>query len=152
MIQLKQLIPKEYCLACQGCCRFGQQDSVWLPQLLEEEKNRLGKIRILPDPDQGNFICGFLNKENNKCKIYHLRPFECQLYPFIFNRQNNKVFFAADLKCPFVKEHLESQEFKEYTRRLTELIKSPSFINILKNNPLLIQTYIGVLSLEELEM
>jgi Fe-S-cluster containining protein len=149
MVQLRQFIPKDYCLSCQGCCRFAQNDSVWLPQLLEEEKNRLGKLRVILDQEQGNFICGFLNKENNKCKVYRLRPFDCQLYPFIFHRQNNKVFLAADLKCIFLKENFPSQEFKDYARRLIELIKTPSFLNILKSNPGLIQTYIGAAPIEE---
>jgi Fe-S-cluster containining protein len=152
MIQLKQLIPKDYCFSCQGCCRFNQEDSIWFPHLLEEEKKRLGKIRALADPQQGNFICAFLNKESNKCRIYNLRPFECQLYPFVFNRNNNKVFLAVDLNCTFIKENPRNQEFKDYVQRLTDLISSPSVLNILKNNPQLIQTYEGVLALAAIDI
>jgi Fe-S-cluster containining protein len=149
MIRLKQLIPKDYCLSCQGCCRFNKENSIWYPQLLEEEKSKLGKIRILANPEQNNFICGFLNKENNKCRIYHIRPFECQLYPFVLDRKNNKIFVAVDLNCTFVKENWKNQEFKEYAQRLTELIKSPGYLILLNNNPQLIQEYTGVFDIAQ---
>lgn len=123
-----------------------------MPHLLSEEKPRLGKIRLLADSAQGNFICAFLNKESNKCKVYQLRPFECQLYPFVFNRQDNKVFFAADLKCPYLKDNFKSPEFKEYAQHLIAMIKSPSFLNILKANPELVQSYPGVVALAALEL
>jgi Fe-S-cluster containining protein len=152
MIKLKQLIPEDYCLSCKGCCRFSQENSAWSPKLLEEEKNRLEKIRILADPQEGNFICAFLNKRNNKCKIYHSRPFECQLYPFVFNGVNNKVFLAMDLNCAFIKENLKTPGFKDYTQSLTNLIKNPGFLNLLKDNPHLIQNYEGVLALAVLDI
>lgn len=149
MIELQQFIPEDFCLACKGCCRFVQQNSVWLPRLLEEEKNKIGRIDVVANPREENFICGFLNKEDNKCKIYHTRPFECQLYPFVLDRKGNNIFLAVDLNCAFVKEGWKNQEFKEYAQRLIELIKSPGCLNILKNNPQIIQEYTGVLDVAQ---
>jgi Fe-S-cluster containining protein len=151
MLKLRQWIPKDYCLGCQGCCRFAQEDSIWSPRLLAEEKKQLN-IRLLANPEENNFLCAFLNTQSNKCKIYQLRPFECQLYPFLFNCQDKKNFLAVDLNCPFVKENKDSPEFKEYGQWLTELFKTPSFLNILKNNPQAIQTYTGALNLAELDI
>jgi Fe-S-cluster containining protein len=91
-----------------------------------------------------------LNLKDNKCKIYFFRPFECQLYPFLINRNAGKAFLAVDLKCPFVKQRLETKEFKEYTKNLSGILNSPSLIKILKNNPQIIQAYPEALNLREL--
>ena len=162
---IKQAIPKDYCLSCVGCCRFSEQDSVWLPCLLNEETQELlkknfppslisqeKKIRSLPNPKHNNFVCSFSQPKDNKCAIYAFRPFECQLYPFLINRKADKVFLALDLRCPFVKENLESQKFKEYIRYLTAFFNSPRTIEILKNNPQIIQIYEDVLNLTELNL
>ena len=57
---------------------------------------------------------------------------------------------ALDLKCPFVKENLESQKFKAYIRYLTNFFNNPRKIKVLKNNPQIIQIYEDVLNLAEL--
>jgi len=162
---IKQAIARNYCLGCHGCCRFSERDSVWLPCLLNEETQELlkknfppslisqdKKIRSLPNPAQNNFICSFLQPKDNKCKIYAFRPFECQLYPFLINRKGDRVFLAADLRCPFVKENLESQKFKAYIRYLTNFFNNPRKIKVLKNNPQIIQIYENVLNLAELNL
>lgn len=160
---IEQVIPQDYCLGCKGCCRFSQQDSVWLPVLLREEIEELleknfspsliaqdKKIHSLPYPEQNNFICSFFKAQDNKCKIYAFRPFQCQLYPFLINRKGDSVFLAIDLKCPFVQENLKNQKFKRYSQDLTELLKSPNKRETLKNNPQIIQAYEGALNLAEL--
>jgi len=172
---IKQIIPSDYCLSCNGCCRFSEEDSVWLPCFLKEEIENLleknfppsiiscnNKIRSIPYPAQNNstpqlrleagFICPFFVPKDNKCKIYAFRPFECQLYPFLINRKDDKIFLALDLRCPFVKENLESEKIKEYIRYLTCLFNSPHWIQILKNNPQAIQIYEDVLNLTELHL
>jgi Fe-S-cluster containining protein len=170
---IKQVIPRDYCLGCQGCCRFGQQDSVWLPCLLNEEIEGLlkknfpsslisgeKKIRSQPHPEENNFtpplragagfICSFFVPQDNKCKIYAFRPFECQLYPFLINRKDDKIFLAVDLRCPFAQENLKNPKYKKYIQYLTDLFNGSSVIQILKNNPQIIQTYPEVLNLKKL--
>ncbi len=165
MLEIKQIIPSEACLKCEGCCRFSQKETIWSPFLLAEEIEELlennippslisgdKKIRLKPLEKQGNFICVFFNQEENKCKIYNLRPFECRLYPFIINRNGEKIFLAIDQNCPFAKKNLENQTFKEYTFYLTDLLHQPSCIDILRSNPQLIQAYSGALNLAELNI
>lgn len=160
---IKQFIPPDVCLKCQGCCRFSQANSVWLPCLLEEEIQDLldrnippafmsADRRICPvtNPSGEGFICAFLNTQDNRCKIYDFRPFECQLYPFMISFRNKRVLLTVDLNCPYVKENLNTKEFKEYTNYLTNFLNSPKQRAILKNNPQIIQAYEEVLDIIEL--
>lgn len=160
---IKQFIPQGFCLKCQGCCRFKEVDSVWLPCLLDEEIQNLldrnlpavsisvdRKIQPTPHTKQSGYICPFLNMEDNKCKIYDFRPLECQLYPFLLTLRGKKVLLTLDLNCPYVKEKLNSQELKEYTNYLTPFLNSPSQVKILKENPQIIQAYQAVFELMEL--
>jgi uncharacterized protein len=160
---IKGLIPQEVCLSCQGCCRYREADSVWSPCLLDEEIQNLAdsdipsalisaqrRIRPISLPSGDGFVCPFLNIVDNKCKIYAQRPFECQLYPFLISMRKKKVYLTVDLNCPFVKENLNSVQFKEYTSYLADFINSPAQIRILKNNPHLVQAYEEVLDILEL--
>lgn len=162
---IKQFIPQGFCLKCQGCCRFKEADSVWAPCLLDEEIQDLldkdippasvsidKKIRPIPNPGQDSFICAFLNPADNKCKIYASRPLECQLYPFLINLRGNKVLLTIDLNCPYVKENLRAEEFKEYTEYLAAFLNAPAQVKILKDNPQIIQAYEDVLGILELKI
>ncbi len=151
---LNQFIGKEICLKCQGCCRFAQQESIWLPQLLKDEEARIApytkKIQTAANPGQGNFTCQFLTTGDNKCKIYTIRPFECQLYPFLLNSHGKKVYLAVDLKCPYIKHGTHIEEYKKHVEYLTAFFNRPDTISTLKNNPQVIQQYEHVLDIVEL--
>lgn len=179
---IKQFVAQEFCLGCEGCCRFTEADTVWSPYLLDSDIQELlqnhippltmtpnRRIRLIPHPQgEGNFtpletitregesltgfICAFFDTADNKCKIYSYRPFECQLYPFLINRNLDKVFLAVDLRCPFIGEKTESKEFKEYVNELLRILNSPAFIKTLKNNPQAYQAYPAVLNLAELKV
>ena len=173
---IKQFLPGEFCLnKCRCCCRFSQRDSVWSPCVLNEEIPRLlkenipaaviskhKKLQLKSPPAQNNdklpahigplFICPFLNPKDSKCKIYAFRPFECQLYPFLVNSRGKKFFLSVDLGCPFVKENLNSKEFKEYVSYLADFLNSPSQIDRLRNNPQIIQAYPDACDFMELKI
>jgi len=161
---IAQIIPHGICLECQGCCRFSQQDSIWSVSLLDEELSSLDKkipscavssdkkIRLEPNSEEGNFVCYFLSLQDNQCKIYPFRPFECQLYPFLINRHEGKVFLAVDVKCPFVRDNSESELFKKHAQYLTRLFNNPHLLNSLKNNPRIIQGYAGAINLTEIKL
>ena len=162
---IKQFVPQDFCLKCQGCCRFKEASSVWSPCLLDEEIQELldknsafaslsadRRIQPIPNPKQDGFICPFLNIEDNKCKIYDLRPFECQLYPFLISIRDKKVLLTLDLNCPYAKENLNSGAFKDYTDYLSTFLNSAKQKNILKNNPQIIHAYEQVLDVIELKL
>lgn len=155
MFNIKQLVPSEFCLECDGCCRFAEKNSVWFPHLLRGEEKIIpkDKFRVVPGKKDNNFLCTFLDIEDNKCKIYESRPFECRLYPFLLNRdtKSGKIFLAVDTNCLFVGENLKKAEFKKYAEYLTSLLKNHDFSKLLKNNPQIIQSYPDVLNLAELK-
>lgn len=161
---IKQFVPKEVCLKCKGCCRFSEENSVWAPCLLDEEIQGLldKKIpsasisidkRIHPVPAEGAaFICPFLGPQDNKCKTYEFRPFECQLYPFLVCLRDKKILLTVDLNCPYIRQKLNSKELKEYTEYLATFLNSPEQLKSLKNNPQILQAYEEVLDIVELKI
>jgi len=164
--QLKQFVPQEVCLKCLGCCRFSELNSAWLPCLLEEEiqglVDRKGipaatislEKKIVPIVREGKegFFCPFLGTEDNKCRIYNLRPFECQLYPFLINLRDKKIILTVDLNCPYISEKINSPEFKSYVQYLNEFLNAPAQIKILKDNPQVLQAYEEVAEIIEIKL
>ena len=164
-LMIKQFVPQEVCLKCQGCCRYNQIDSVWAPCLLDKEIQDLLNRKIPPasisidrrivpilNPGKDNFICAFLDPQDNQCKIYDFRPFECQLYPFLINLRNKKVILTVDLNCQYIKENLKSQKMKNYIEYLTSFLNSPARIRMLRDNPHILQAYEEVLDIVELKI
>lgn len=162
---IKQFIPDGVCLKCKGCCRFAEADSVWAPSLLNEEIQILAKdARFEPKitsrkkihlvQPQGNdiFFCSFLQENNNECKIYSSRPFECRLYPFLIDCCAEKIFLSVDLNCPFAAENFKTETFKEYVDYLSTLFASLQLREVLKNNPHLVQAYPQALGLVEIKI
>lgn len=140
---IRQFTSSEYCLKCQGCCRFAEENSPWQPCLLRSEAEALGqkKIQVVKPAGKDYFICSLLDPEDNKCKIYSARPFECQIYPFLINRRGGEVFLAVDLSCPLAKEKFNSSEFKQYSGYLAQLLQSREYLEIIRSNPQIIQEY-----------
>lgn len=162
---IKQFIPQEACLKCQGCCRFRELHSIWSPCLLDEEVQELldkkipaayiskeRRILPIPNPQGENYICAFFDCAKNQCKIYAYRPFECQLYPFLINLRDKKVILTVDLNCPYVKENLNTPEFKKYTEELVVYLNAPAQIKMLKDNPHILQAYEEVSEIIELKI
>jgi hypothetical protein len=162
---IKQFVPSSACLKCQGCCRFKEANSVWSPCLLDEEVLDLidkegipaaalsieRRLQLVSYPGKEGFFCPFLKVEDNKCQIYALRPFECQLYPFLISLRNKKVLLTVDLNCPYIKDKINTPEFKEYTNYLVKYLNSLESLNVLKDNPQVLQAYEEVLDVVELQ-
>jgi len=150
---IRQFVGSDFCLKCFGCCRFKEKDSVWTPKLLDAEAEKLGElIKLIANPEQDNFVCLSLDIPGNKCKIYHQRPFDCQLYPFLLNQRGENIFLAVDLNCPYVRQNLESQSFKEYVKELDDFLNSGDRLKQLRANLQLIQTYKEAQDLIELDI
>lgn len=161
-MRLKQLVPESICLACDGCCRFGTKDSSWAPVFSYGEIVELTGRNIVPSclfsragitlgratritlvEKEGIHFCPCFDREglSGICKIYAHRPLDCQIYPFLLARKGRLVFLAADLKCPFVKQHITGEEARSYIQYLLEYFAQGEARDLLRDNPELIQEY-----------
>jgi Fe-S-cluster containining protein len=151
MMTIRQIIPEGYCLSCQGCCRFAEGRSAWAVRLSAEEQQALGiQDTIVPsaaDQSTGQCICTYFDSRQARCAVYYKRPFECQLYPFVMNRQGASVFLALDLNCPYAKAQYETQAMRDFISYLAGVCNSPAFVQTLRENPWLIQQYPAVLNI-----
>lgn len=141
-----QFVPQEVCLACDGCCRFKDAESLWRPKLTQEEK-RIGlaqKIFSLDAVDAKGYLktvnesgicrCQFFNLKENTCGIYPYRPFECQLYPFILHKMDGKVVVSVHLNCPFVQEMRRTEKFQSFSNDLQKFFQDGETRVFLKGN------------------
>ncbi len=154
---MKQFVPSAVCLSCDGCCRFKEQDSRWRPKIAAEEKEAAafpglaGKIfsahvvgqddHIAAVPCQDLFVCHFFNPKDNTCWIYHARPFECQLYPFLLSREEGRPAVFVHLNCPYVQKHWGTALYKEYVAWLKNFFQRAEVRDFIKRNPGLIANY-----------
>lgn len=102
------------CLQCANCCKTTS------PIISNRDVERISKyLKIKPGvftehylkiDDEEDYIfknapCPFLNKENNECSIYEVRPKACAEYPHT-NRKNMNEILNLTLKnaliCPAV--------------------------------------------------
>jgi Fe-S-cluster containining protein len=122
---LRQLIQKKFCLACKGCCRFKERQSLWRPKVYASEERLLkhkhfdktfldhqGRVATRACGD--DHVCLFLDLLTNECQVYKARPFECELYPFLFIKKQEGIFLAAHLACPFIQQVQSSEQLEKY--------------------------------------
>lgn len=134
-MNIKQFIPQEICLKCDGCCRFNYPDTIWAP---------LGRKTV---SHQDYYICEWFNPENHKCKDYENRLLDCLFYPFLLHKKMKKIYLAAHLACPYISEKINSLEFSNYAERLSNFLKSKDGKKLLKENLHICAEYDGDLKL-----
>lgn len=156
--EMKQFVPSEVCLGCDGCCRFKEEDSAWRPRITDSEKKQIStkpgladkifsKVKVGDDHQlttvlcHGLHICTFFNPEHNTCGIYHARPFDCQLYPFVMTRNEGRAVVSVHLLCPHIQEKKDSEEFVQYAQYLRGFFARPDVITFLQKNPFMIGDY-----------
>ena len=109
---------------------------------------------------EGGIPPRYLNKGAGKVRFSVVRPFlkgqeglsfriRKVLYTFLHHK---KVLLTVDLNCPYIKEKINSKEFKEYTDYLTNFLNSPKQLELLKDNPHIIRAYEEVLDVIELNI
>jgi Fe-S-cluster containining protein len=148
-MELKQIIPTKICLSCDVCCRFLDRKSQWLPLFLPHEITRKIKPyltrsgRIKPLACNNMYICPFFNKENHKCSIYSLRPFDCQLYPFTitFDEEHKTIVLGMDTKCLFIIEPKNQAIIKKYSGYLADTLEQKHIASVISRNPLFIGSF-----------
>lgn len=160
MIAIRQLIPSDVCLSCDGCCRFARNPSVWSPVFLFEEIRELTQKDIVPsrvfshaegsgrhaaridlEACADHFMCPCFDAQEAKCRIYLHRPLDCQLYPFLLARHEGEAVLAVDTKCPYIRGHLADACTREYIVYLKEFFFSQGFKDIAGREPRIFQEY-----------
>lgn len=121
MIPGPQVVPSTVCFRCKVCCRFPDRDSLLRPYFTADEiqqavmhgvtpssfpDHRGSQIEVVPHPTDEGFLCPAFDPVTHHCRIYEVRPLDCQLYPFalMWNEQRNTVLFGWDTLCPFLLE------------------------------------------------
>ncbi len=152
MISLKQFVPSEICLRCDGCCRYKQADSAWRPKVgAEDQKDLAALITGHEALDEqayvktiqacGQHFCRFLNQGDNTCGVYAQRPFECSLYPFILSQGPDSVKLYVHLSCPYVQDHMNHEMFEAYVSYLKEFFGRPGIRQFLSHNKAMFHDY-----------
>ncbi len=151
-LSLKQFVPSEVCLKCDGCCRYKEADSAWRPKLGAGDKAGLADLITAGDvldaqgyvktiQSCGKHFCQFLNGGDNTCSIYTKRPFECSLYPFILAKTPDTVKVYAHLSCPYVQDHLPHVQFDAYVAYLKEFFHQADIREFLSRNKAMFHDY-----------
>ncbi len=151
--ELKQYVTSEICLACDGCCRFKEEDSRWRPKVAASEKDAIkrsdlateilrreiftpqGYILAQKADSSSCFTCVFLHRSEGTCRIYARRPFDCRLYPFVLDRKEEKIRVCVHRNCPFIEQTLQSPPYEEYVQYLKNYFSHPQVKDFLRANP-----------------
>jgi len=157
---MKQFLSSDVCLSCEGCCRFDKEKSDWRAKVgMSEEQAILAnfplsqKIQPKEAVEKGGYLkdklchgiyaCTFFNPEDTTCGIYHHRPFECRLYPFVLTQWKKKTAVCVHLLCPYIGMKKDSPEYDQYVGYLKELFQKQNVKLFLKENPHLFGDYLG---------
>jgi len=141
----KQAMDQKYCLECKGCCRFKEAKSPWRPKVYTSEDKILrhkalektfldSQGHVATRASAEEHVCLFLDSLTNACQVYQARPFECELYPFLFIKNQEGVFLAVHLACPFVQEAQSLASFQEYCGSLREFFRQEGWQTFLKEH------------------
>jgi Fe-S-cluster containining protein len=158
--KIPQLVPSRRCFSCEVCCRFPEKDSFLRPFFTREEIEAAIKagiapeffsdpegcqIDIIPNPLLGaeGYICPCFNPENGHCKIYDVRPLDCQLYPVALmqDKQGQGVVIGLDTQCPYVREHVSDAAVSHYVREMASLLESQEMLDQIGSSPSLVQRH-----------
>ena len=157
---MKQFLSSDVCLSCEGCCRFDKEKSDWRPKAGKSEERPImaslpldKKIESRSIIEKGGYLkdklchgmyaCTFFNSDDSTCGIYHDRPFECRLYPFVLTRWRQKSAVCVHLPCPYVQKKKSSLEYDQYVVYLKELFQKQEVESFLRENSHLFGDYLG---------
>lgn len=139
-LSLKQFVPSSVCLQCEGCCRFQAADSAWRPKFDKKEFTD-DQHYITTIADCGKHLCRFFNKADSTCRVYHDRPFECSLYPFLLSQEDDGLKVYVHLACPHIQTHQNDPVLKEYIEYLKAFFLQPGTADFLRRNRPYTQNY-----------
>ena len=62
------------------------------------------QVDVVPHPSGEGYLCPAFDSETYHCRVYEVRPLDCQIYPFVvmWDEERQNVLFGWDTKCPFL--------------------------------------------------
>lgn len=93
---MPQIVPSHVCVACDVCCRFPEAESFLRPYFTAQEieaalargldpayfaDRRGGQVSLVRNPAGEGFLCPAFDPATSHCRIYDVRPLDCQIYP-----------------------------------------------------------------------
>lgn len=170
-----QVVPSAVCFRCEVCCRFPEHGSILRPYFTEDEIRQAVKLGITPSsfpdhrgsqievvrhPKDEGFLCPAFDPLTQHCRIYEVRPLDCQLYPFalMWNAPHESVVLGWDTLCPFLLEQAgEENPLKgpalhpstltlpkaliEQAQRIATYLESDTALNALAVHPRLVTPF-----------
>lgn len=148
-MDIRQIIPKGFCKACDICCRFPEATSELRPTFLNKEITERDFFSILDNIRPSKitlkkykdfYICRYFDPEKNICTTYDRRPFDCRLYPFMimYNSDYSSVGLFKDTKCPFIREN---EALNSYEKDLIEFLDKNDSAQVIYKNFSFINNY-----------
>ncbi len=153
---VQQFVPSAVCLTCDGCCRFKEEESLWRPHMAPEEIKHAarqglaegiflpalsGDGRIKTHCFRDEHCCSFFNPSDHTCRVYHARPFECRLYPFVLHKRDHRIMVCVHLNCPYIQATEADSQFQGYVNYLKEYFTRQEVQEFLKRNPAVANDY-----------
>jgi len=150
--RIPQIVPPSWCMSCDVCCHFPEEDSFLAPYFTRDEidkalkeglsrelfKNPEGcKIQLVPFGE--GFICPAYDPHTSRCRIYPIRPLDCKLYPFALMEdiRGESIILGVDEKCPFIMESREESWIRDRATTLARIIEGELFPILLENRELI---------------
>jgi Fe-S-cluster containining protein len=177
MIRAPQIVPSQVCLSCEVCCRFPERHSPFRPFFSESEIQQaiaLGidasyfsdsagsQVEPVPHPFGEGYLCPAFDPATSHCRIYDVRPLDCQIYPFVvmWDEERQGVLLGWDTKCPFLIDQSSLAQINKsnpttptpslvlpdtldrFSQNMAERVESPDMIDILSTtNPQLVMEF-----------
>ena len=156
---LPQLVPSRACLSCEVCCRFPEADSLLRPYFTAAEIGRAiaagveaahfsdhngCQVSLVPNQNGEGYHCPAFDPATSHCRIYDVRPLDCQIYPFavMWNADHSRVVLGWDSKCPFMRDQAEAgngpADIQAYVDRIAALVERDESLERFVTNPPLI--------------
>ena len=176
MVRVPQIVPSQVCLSCEVCCRFPDRDSSFRPFFTESEiqqaialgidashfSNSQGsQVEPVTNPVGEGYLCPAFDPETSHCRIYEVRPLDCQIYPFVvmWDEGQQTVSLGWDTKCPFMCDQSSLAEVNtnnlttatpsyslpdnldHFAQTMAERLESPEMIHTLSATPQLVMGF-----------
>ena len=147
------------CLNCKECCDFGTED-LWAPFFTKEDVYQviqkgysaaLFKRTFDPNVKQvklirshihrGHRYCPFLDTTTWLCKIYDIRPLDCELWPVIivWDKTNKNILLGLEESCP--RKFHQTRKLDNFVSKLKHTLKTKRMINFFTKHPRLVMDY-----------